>query len=1138
MTEPTPPQRRAIEARGNVLVAAGAGAGKTRTLVERCLAWILSETEQGSVDQILMVTFTEAAATEMRHRLRQGLEAAYEAAPSLRLQEQMALLETAHVSTLHGFCLHLISQHFYELKIEGQARVLPAERHKLLAREALDAVLNRVYDGKIAGAAAIQDFIKAQGGDWDKPAREMAWRAHSYRHALPDPDGWLAEQRKRFAAPRADEWRQWLAEALTVWHSGWLEILRALPKANLIAAQAAAILGALPTKPTRAAFAGALAAITKIETPRGSKPWREQIADLFTEASFLHTVTAVGESDPLDEDWSWTCPSMRALLDLTEAYGAAYAAAKRAAGGMDFQDLEQYALRLLRTKEGQPSAIAEQWRKKFRLIFVDEYQDINGAQEAIISALGREGAEANRFLVGDVKQSIYRFRLADPRIFAARERQWREPGGNGTALALNENFRSHEGIIDFVNGLFETVMSEEVGGADYARHSRLVFGDRAARAAFTSAPGAEPRVELHVCAPSDDENASDDGARAADRDARIMAGRLRELHASGAMTHGADGPRPLAWRDMAVLLRSPRDKAEAYVKAFARAGVPLVAARGGFYATMEARDLLNLLRALDNPLQDLPLLGLLRSPFGGWSAHELARVRIAEQKGHFWSALVGGKLAEGELRRKRDLFVERFQIWRRMTRHAGVTACVERALDETHYTAWLGAQDRAPQRRANVARFLQLTRQFDAERGEGLARFLQLVEAQQDSEVEIDPAAPPAADAVRLMSIHQSKGLEFPVVALGDLGKSFNNRDAQNRLILDEEFGLCPQIKPPGGAQFYPTLAHWLAQRRQKSENAGEELRLLYVALTRARERLVLVGSSTEKAMEEKWPQLAAAFTTPRGALRAKSYLDWIGGWIGAGAPAGLKVVKHMAAASSTPADAAPAERDAEDLPTETLRRLDWAYPFEPTTLEPAKTAVTVLRRRQAALEDEEAAPRFAPRRPSQLGAAAIGSAHHAFLEFAALEKLATRAGLEEEAARLRRAGRLSAAQAEALDLDALGAFWQSEIGAQWLSQKENIRRELAFTAKFSAAELNAAIPDGEEFVVVQGAVDLAAILPEEIWVADFKTDHFPASDLPRKIAQYRPQVELYAAALSRIYRRPVRRSWLCFLAHRQFILL
>jgi ATP-dependent helicase/nuclease subunit A len=457
-----------------------------------------------------------------------------------------------------------------------------------------------------------------------------------------------------------------------------------------------------------------------------------------------------------------------------------------------------------------------------------------------------------------------------------------------------------------------------------------------------------------------------------------------------------------------------------------------------------------------------------------------------------------------------------------------------------------------------------LTRQFDAYDGESLYRFLKFVESQQESDA-IEPAAAPAADAVRLMSIHQSKGLEFPVVAVADLGKPFNVSDVHVRIILDEEYGLCPQIQPPETPQFYPSLPHWLAQRRQKQKILGEEMRLLYVAMTRAGQRLILAGTASRKSLEDKWPHQAERARSAAEILACRNYLDWLGPWLlrTAGQSALAASGSHALLSWTLYDENDPrlaAHRDAgepaameiktagQDISPELRDRLSWQYPFQAETVHAAKTTVTAIRRQIKDADGEESSPLFVPRaearKLSGLSAAEIGLAHHAFLQWVSLDKVKTVAALKTEAERLGGRNLLSREQIDCLDFDALAAFWQSEAGRQLLGQPAHLERELAFTARFSAADLRelgcAEFADvgAAEFVVVQGVMDLVAILPGEIWLLDFKTDHFPAGELEEKIRAYRPQLALYALALERIHRRPVTKRWLHFLALRQTVLL
>jgi len=1205
MNQPTPQQQAAIAARGNVLVVAGAGAGKTRTLVDRCLAWLLDAKDPGSIDQVLMVTFTEAAAAEMRQRLRAGLEAVHAARPSPRVAEQLALLETAWICTLHSFCFRLVREHFYTLGLDPQMIVLPEERAQLLARQALDAVLQQNYSRETAAARAIQETIQSLGGDSDLAVRALVLRLHHYAQTLPDPAAWFETQAAQYEQAPPGPWRDWLMAELENCRHRWLPVLRAQPAENPCAQQGAAALDRLPQKPSRAEFAAALEAIGRAAAEIKPK-WRKPLETILAEARFLRSVCAAAETDPLAEDWKWIAPAMLALLDLTRQFGQAYRAAKSEAGGLDFHDLEQFALQLLREPEsGRPGPIAAHWRARLRLIFVDEFQDINRAQEAILRALGREGAEANRFLVGDIKQSIYRFRLADPRIFLDYQRAWEsQPGAR--VIWLSDNFRSHESILNFVNAVFATLLRPELGGVDYDDQARLRFGNPGERGGHAVAeeltpqtelrPGGQrtarpttaamagravpfppretgPRVELllrRLGRDPEEEGGTEagDGETISDTEmeARLIGRRLMELK-NQEITIPGQPPRRATWSDMVILLRSPRHKAEAYVKEFARLGVPLAAVRGGFYESLEVRDLLSLLQVLDNPSQDLPLLGVLRSPLVGLTADELAAIRLAQRPGRIWAALLRWQGANPEHERV-NTFLHRFRAWRRLSRLGGVSLVLEKVVEETGFGEWMAGAPDAAQRAANVARLIHLARQFDGFRGEGLYRFLQFVQAQQENELEVEPAGQPLREAVRLMSIHQSKGLEFAIVALADLGKRFNLEDTRGRVILDEELGLCPQVKPPGLSQFYPSLPHWLAQRRQKREICGEELRLLYVALTRAADRLILCGSARHNAVTAKWPQAAERGLGAAEILAGRSFLDWLGAWLvlkfgpqaagqsGSDALLTWKIIdEEEPAAAPGNEETAPAP-PAPDADGRLLRRgraaLAWRYGFEEATRRAAKTSVSALRRLLEEGEDEESELLFttAPdprgkRRAGRLSAAETGSAHHAFLEGVALAETGSAARLKAEAARLRGEGSLSEAEAACLDFKALAAFWQSEVGRQLLGQRDQVRRELAFTARFSPSELEdlhgggdeleegtlESSTDREEFVIVQGVVDLAVVKAEEIWVLDFKTDHFAEEELAARVRLYRPQLCLYARAIARIYGRPVTRRWLHFFA-------
>ena len=667
-----------------------------------------------------------------------------------------------------------------------------------------------------------------------------------------------------------------------------------------------------------------------------------------------------------------------------------------------------------------------------------------------------------------------------------------------------------------------------------------------------------------------------------EREARLVARRLRELHDAGHAVWDKDGEsfRPVKWSDMAVLLRSPSGRAEAFAMEFSKAGVPLNAARDGFFVSLEVSDLLNLLKLLDNPLQDVPLLAVLRSPLVGMSLAELAEVRASSQFKPFWTALGRMQTANCKLQNttgdKVVVFLNQFARWRELVRQTSLSQCLETALAETHYEAMLLAGERGMERAANVRRLLDLARQFDPYQRQGLYRFLRFVRLQEDEDLDLQPASPPAENAVRLLSIHKSKGLEFPVVVLAGMGTRFNEQDLSEAVLLDETMGLCPKITPPEAEQSYPGLTHWLARRRERRELRGEELRLGYVALTRARDRLILVGTTQRKADAVRWESATPERISTGEVADARSHLDWLLMWLSrATAEENWTDSRNgrnellqwqiydwrdpvfggkSESGSTQPRDESDAEQAPADAREQLNSRLNWQYPFPLATTEAAKTSVTALRRR--AMEDDgmesevwslessvfslQSSVHGQRTRRGKLSAAATGLAHHTFLEHVALEQTGSEADLRAEAERLRAPGLISAEQIAALDFAALANFWQSEMGRKICTQARNVKRELAFTARFGVMELKALIRAGtaldaplalDDFVVVQGVADLVVLLPKEIWLVDFKTDEVTPAELAAKTKHYEPQLKLYALALARIYQRPVTECQLHFLA-------
>lgn len=1202
MSTPTPQQQAAISARGNVLVSAGAGTGKTSTVTDRCLHLVLHE--RCSIEQILMVTFTEAAAAEMRERLRKNVrKAADTAAPESDtaqwLTEQLALLDNAPISTLHSFCLELVRRNFHALGLDPQFSVLDEAQTKPLIHGVLDELFLGHYESKTPHAAAVRELIRVYGRGNDDGIRRLVVQLHQHAQTLAKPEVWFTEQTKLFSNESPDVWREQFIEAVSDWAQLWRDTVAGSVEDSTNIATSHRALTELPS--SNITFAQAAAAATSVvaadeaEWQRGTKTkLRKPLEGFFESAKFLNEL-AQNDGAALLEDWQWSREHMLTLLRLAQEFGNAFSNAKRELGGVDFADQEQFALRLLLNSDGSPTTVAQSCRDKFRFVFVDECQDINAAQDAIIRAISREGSEANRFLVGDVKQSIYRFRLADPRIFQNYEANWRVGKSHfaGQTLALTENFRSAEGLLRFINPVFRALMQPAVGGLVYDANAELQFGAPVSRRKLAATNDAKPRVALHIITKdagsteSGDDSADSDikaseipDLQTAEREARLIALQLRKLkeecHQIWDREAKDGGFRAVEYSDMVVLLRGIAGRAEIFAKAFHQVGVPLLASRAGFLTALEVSDVLNLLRLLDNPLQDLPLLAVLRSPLVGLSATELAQIRIAERRGLLWTALQKFKSQQGdgtakELQRKLAAFLDQYQRWRELIRHSSLTHCLETALNETHYEALLLAEKRGAAQVANVRRLVEMARRFDPFQREGLYRFLQFIGEQEEAEVNHQPAEVTQQNAVRLMTIHASKGLEFPVVVVAGLGGRFNVRDLSGDVLLDEESGLCPKVFPPNTRSKYPSIAHWSASQRERRALLGEELRLLYVAMTRARDTLLLVGTATKKDEVERWRNEAPI--TNHSLLKAGSYLDWLRLWFTNQTTDGVwtsdlagenKLLSWNFWGQADPGFALNEKtqhQDATHIPSLTADQLNQIkqtlatrYEHEAAVTEPAKTTVTAIRRRIADETDDEARHFYkntaqaaiAPRVDSKLTGAEIGTAHHNFLQFVALPRTATELDLRNEALRLEREGALTLEQTEALDFTALTAFWQSDLGKKIRSQPATaVNREMPFTARFQVSEVESLLHPNlatarpqlkteDDFIVVQGIADLVVLLPEEIWLVDFKTDRVFGEELTAKVQHYEPQLKLYALALARIFRRKVTVCCLHFLPARE----
>lgn len=1246
MPDWTPEQAAAITARGvDLLVAAAAGAGKTAVLVERIIRRITDPVAPVDVDRLLVVTFTEAAAAEMRQRIAAALQEALAADPeNARLQRQLTLLGRASIFTLHAFCLGCLRQYFYRLGLDPAPRVMGEHEAALLRQDVLAELFEAAYQ---EGDAAFLDLVERYGGQrGDEALQRLVFELHDRAQSLPWPDVWLQQAAARFAVGPDDRledtpWWPPLGQAVALELAGAVQVLdlaRALAAqpggpaayADVLQADRAQVAAALQAAAggyadlCAAVAAIGFATLPPVRNDAVDADLKERVQGLRGQAK--QTVAALARRLLGRPAADWLAdlralhPHMQALVDLVGRFEQAYAAAKAAQGVVDFTDLERHTLRLLADAaappgELRPSDAARELRRRFVEVLVDEYQDINGVQDAILTLVARDEGDGapNRFMVGDVKQSIYGFRQTDPRLFLQKYNDYTGADAAGRRIVLGANFRSRTGVIAAVNFVFRQLFAPAVAELAYDRAAELV-----AAAAYPPLPGeaagagAAPPVEVHILesdarvpavdAETGEVNGDGGAPGGAEREALLIARRI------AAMVRGdggeplqvydaaSGGYRALCYRDIAILLRATTAQAAVFSEALSRAGIPVYAQSAtGYFAATEVEVMLSLLRLLDNPRQDIPLAAVLRSPLVGLSAQDLAQLRLAAAPGAYYDAVRAGMATlEGRAAAALELFLRRLEAWRTAARRGPLGRLIWQIYQETGYLHYVAGMPGGAQRRANLVALYDRARQFDQFSRQGLFRFLRFIERLRAGagDMGVAPALGEAEDVVRIMSIHKSKGLEFPVVFIAQLGRALNLGDAAGDLPVHRDLGLGPMVVDPELRVRYPSLAYLAVQRVVRLQSLAEEMRVLYVGLTRARERLVLVGSVPDLgAAAATWAQAAsvAGWTLPEPVLAgARRYLDWLGPALcrhgrdgaalrrlGAGPaaaadpsvaadPARWQVVLWSGTeeiASSSPVEApaaaldwariaslAPLQRPVEPAVRQQLQqRFAWRYPYAALGGLLAKMSVTELKGHFQ--PDPDAAPpppvtigldrrpRFRQEAPGRLTPAERGAAVHLVLQHLNLTGRVDAAGIVRQVEDLAARGLITPRQAAAVDAEAIAAFFAGDLGQRLRARPERLQREVTFTLGLPVGLLYpeqaaAAPPDAAaQRIVVQGMIDYLFEDETGYVLIDFKTDGRAAVNLPAATRRHAGQMQLYMRAVAQILQRPVAEAWLHFLA-------
>ena len=1168
-------QQAAVDSRErSLLVSAAAGSGKTKVLVERLFSYV--EREGANLDDFLIITYTRAAASELRGKIAKALTERMERDPgNYHLRQQILRVYRADIKTVDAFCTALLRENCHLLGEDARGhalrpdfRVLDENEAQVLRERVLARTLDDFYDHLTPGGTLLADTLGA--GRDDSALEDLVLELHAKLQAQPYEDKWLDAQRAFWRA---------VPDKIEDTPYGKILLNEVRRKArhckNLLqrAAQEMCANDALNQKYAPAfldasyqlealegktaegwdAARGVTIAFPRLAAVKDSDggEMKARMKSLWDNCK--ETVKGFAEifsasSDEAVEDLRTMAPAMLALIDLTADFSRRYNEEKRRRNSADFSDQEHEAIRLLIGEDGAPTELARIVSARYREIMVDEYQDTNEVQNCIFRAVSRQGE--NIFAVGDVKQSIYRFRLAEPGIFLEKYRTYADADhaapGAPRRRVLSRNFRSRREVLAAANFVFAALMSREMGELDYTEEQHLHFGAE-------YYPEVPRETEFHYLAVEDTPEQRFDRAEA---EARFVAKRIRRMLDEGFTVRGEDGTmRPAAPEDIVILMRSPSARQTVFAAALAREGIPCDGGESeDFFSAMEVAVVLSLLEVVDNPRQDVPLIAVLRSPLVGMSADRLAEIRAVQREGDYYEAL---RQDEGE---DAQAFLSLLHELRQVARELSADKLLWYIYDRCRVQAIFGAMEDGTARQARLRALYDYIRRLV--QGGRTSLFDCVRQVRQLLESGDAPAitAAGAAGGVRLMSVHKSKGLEFPVVFLADLNRSFNRQDLDRPVLVHPQLGVGAERVEVERRLRYDTVSKTALALTLEREAKAEELRILYVAMTRAQEKLIMVCSrkNPDKHLKELCalaelpapPEAVAAVNCPGDWLllallstyQAGVFHDYTGvrPAVLYDGPEGLALRLHRISGEEDGGSAMPAEepetRAPDPQPDEAA--LAFRYSHRVATVTPSKVTATQLKGRAIDQEIAEGTlparrtaapekPRFLQEKRGLTGAER-GTAMHLAMQFLPLDTPAVPEAVTAFAERLTARRLLTPEQAAALDIPALARFLASPL-AERIRTAPQVWREYRFALLTDAGIYDVAAA-GEE-ILLQGVADCVFETTAGLTVVDFKTDRVTAAEASQRAEAYRPQLDAYAGALSRILEKPVTERILYFFA-------
>ncbi|WP_112180114.1 helicase-exonuclease AddAB subunit AddA [Paraliobacillus zengyii] len=1228
MPQWTKEQEDAIYTHGSdTLVAAAAGSGKTAVLVERIIQKLLNQDKPIDIDSLLVVTFTNAAAQEMRNRVAEALEKALEDNPeSFHLKKQLSLLQQASIQTLHSFCMDLIRRNSYLLDIDPGFRIADSVEGDLMRQEVLEDLFEEWYGKEPAEQDAFFEVIDRFSSDRsDLEVEALVLKLYNFAMQNPWPEQWLDNLAAMYqVSPDTDESQ-----------INWLQILKRDVKSQLFAMRSEAESALALTRESDGPYHYAdaidadLAMIQEASTQL-EMGW-DMVQAIFKNSKFTALSRKKADFDEakkekvkeirakykkrwndLATDWfsrelssyltdmQHLYPTMKQLVILVKEFKQNYAILKKEKALVDFSDLEHYALAILLAEESteveaKPSEVAHALQAKFSEVLVDEYQDTNLVQETLLTLVTQKDP-GNMFMVGDVKQSIYRFRHAEPSLFINKYNQFAAKSHPAHRIDLARNFRSRKEVLSATNYIFRQLIDEEVGEIAYEDDAALIY----ANLMYDDIALMDADAEVVIIDRETQEDPNEEQAESledlekAQIEARAYATRIqgwignKDTPPMQVIDKATGAKRNIEYRDIVILMRS-MTWASTIMEELKQQGIPVYAELAtGYLEAIEIKIMLSLLKVIDNPKQDIPLASVLRSPIVGLNEEDLAQIRLSKKRTSYYEALQTfvNQTTSDVKRAQIELFLTQLKDWRLQARQGALAELIWQIYRDTGYYDFVGGIPGGRQRQANLRALYDRARGYEATSFRGLFRFLRFIDRMEENGDDLGAARAlgEQEDVVRIMTVHKSKGLEFPVVILGAMDKQFNQQDLRQKYLLHKDLGFGSKYIDPEKRIMYPTLAYHALKQQMQRELWAEEMRVLYVALTRAKEKLVMIGTiaSFEKK-QAKWQEITEHSELVLPAhyrLETNTYLDWVASTLIRHQQATVlrdtelsekiplviqndeskwkiqvenadvyrTIVEKKETASVDLIDKIKNWQTIpttdEDLDVKVRDRLNFTYPHKQAASYRAKQTVTEIKRQHEVKDDYsdtklvETFQTPIMRRPAfmqkekKLSAAEVGTAMHTVMQHFPFTKQWQEAELAEEVQKMVVREILTQDQADVINLPAILNFFQTSIGKQVVETETSaMHREVPFSLTVDASEI---YPDWnkeeKERIFIQGVMDLLIPLDDGWILIDYKTDKIQG-DVDEKVLleRYKVQMNLYSRALEEIWKKPVKAKYLYF---------